>query len=57
MRDEIRDGSELFDILNRSPYKGALQAAVEKWQYLKAETAHERKREEENRKWKEKYGL
>lgn len=57
MRDEIRDGSELFDILNRSPYKGALQAAVEKWQYLKAETAQERKQEEENRKWKEKYGL
>lgn len=57
MRDEIQDGAELFDILNRSPYKGALQAAVEQWQYLKAETAQERKREEENRKWKEKYGL
>lgn len=57
MRDEIQDESELFDILNRSPYKGALQAAVEQWQYLKAETAQERKREEENRKWSEKHGF
>ena len=55
MRDEIQDGSELFDILSRSPYKVALQEAVNEWQYWKSEKAKAKKREEENTKWREEH--